>query len=90
MVMEHNKTTENPCDIPGHGERGIPDSEETLSYESFDWFNDVPELTPALVEPEASDPTSGSDSEGTNINTPVAMHHSTWEIRAPHQLIEEL
>ena len=40
--------------------------------------NDLPELTPALCEPEAFNPTPGSESNGISI--PVAVRHSTWEI----------
>ena len=52
--------------------------------------DDVPdlELTPAQTESDVSTATLRSEDEGTNM--PVAVQHSTRDLKAPHKLIEEL
>ena len=60
------------------------------SIDSEPDVDDVPdlELTPAQTESDVFNPTLRSKDKGTNM--PVAVQHSTRDLKAPHRLIEEL
>ena len=98
MVICHNGATEKPviylmklgsqkrlC----HVDHFLLHSRVT-STDSEPDVDNVPdlELIPAQTESYVFTPTLRSEDEGTNM--PVAVQHSTRDLRAPHRLIEEL